>query len=100
MFCSVHNLFAMLSSPTPTDLSLYHYVDYLTYSTPVKGNSRDVLLRCVLVIERAQVKNCRAKRIQLRPSRSTLSGSRCAYHSSEASSCNTSFYDSNSVAVN
>ena len=32
--CSVHNLFAMLSSLAPADLSLYHRVDYpaLTYS--------------------------------------------------------------------
>ena len=54
MFCSTYNLFAILSSPTPADLSLYHHVDYptLTYSTRVRGNSRDVLLRFVLIGER------------------------------------------------
>ena len=44
---SPHVLFtAMLSSPTPTDLSLYHHVDHpsLMYSTRVRVNSRDVLL--------------------------------------------------------
>ena len=54
MFCSMHNLFAMLSSPAPIDLSLYHHVDYptLKYSTRVEDSSRDVLLHFVLVIER------------------------------------------------
>ena len=52
--CSVHNLFAMLSSPTPADQSLYYHIDYPTgmYSTFVRGNSLDVLLRSVLAIER------------------------------------------------
>ena len=42
----------MLSSPPPADLSLYHHVDYpaLTYSGCVKGNSRDVLLRTMLIV--------------------------------------------------
>ena len=44
--------------------------------------------------------NCSARRIQLHSSLSTSSGSGCAYHSSVASSNNTSLYDSNSVAVN
>ena len=53
MLCSLHNLFAMLSSPAPIDLSLYH-VDYptLMYSTRVGDNTRDVLQHFVLVIER------------------------------------------------
>ena len=50
----MYNLFAMLASPTPADQSLYYHIDYPTgmYSTCVRGNSRDVLLRLVLVIER------------------------------------------------
>ena len=53
MFYSMHNLSTMLSSPTPTDLSFYPHADYptRTYSTRVRGNSRDVLQRSVLVIE-------------------------------------------------
>ena len=47
----MYNLFAMLYSPTPADLSLFHHVDYptLTYSVCVRGNSQDVLLRSVLM---------------------------------------------------
>ena len=50
----MHNLSAVLSSPSPTDLSLYHHVDFppLMYSTHVRSNSRDVLLHFVLVIGR------------------------------------------------
>ena len=44
--------------------------------------------------------NCSARRIQVHSSRSTSSGSGCAYHSSVASSNNTTLYDSNSAAVN
>ena len=53
----MHKLFAMLSSPTLADQSLYRHIDYPTgmYSTRARGNSRDVLLRSVLVIERVHV---------------------------------------------
>ena len=49
----MHNLFAMLSVPAPADLSFYHRVDYpaLRYSVRVRGNSRDVLLRSILMVE-------------------------------------------------
>ena len=49
MFCSVHNLFAMLSSPTPADQSLYYHIDYPTgmYSRRVGGNSLDVIERVI-----------------------------------------------------
>ena len=50
-FCSVNNLFATLSSPAPANLSLYHRVyPALTYSGRVRGNSRDVLLRSMLMV--------------------------------------------------
>ena len=68
------------------------------YSACVGDSSRVVLLHFVFVIERVQ--RCRAKRIQLRSSRSIQPGSRCPYHISVASSYTTSLYDSNYVAVN
>ena len=56
MFCSMHKLFVMLSSPAPIDLSLYHHADSptLMYITRVGDSSGDVLLHFVLVIERVQ----------------------------------------------
>ena len=44
----------MLSSPAQTDLPLYHRVDYpaLTHSGRVIGNTRDVLLLSMLMVER------------------------------------------------
>ena len=44
MLCSMHNLSAMLSSPTQTDLSIT-----LMYSTRVRGNFRDMLLHLLVI---------------------------------------------------
>ena len=47
-----HGLFAILSSPAPTDLFLYHRVDYPTssYSVRARGNSRDMLICSMLKV--------------------------------------------------